>query len=682
MLRKLLFLFFALLLVFNLSASELIIQLKNREQLDHFIQKSRNEYPNLEFIKTLSRSWNIYLFEIPEAQKQDCIYQLIQWDMIQHIQSNRKAKPRQTSPNDPGYAQQWHHNNIGLNGGTVGADIQSEWAWDFSTGSSGITAMGDTIVLAVVDEGIDLNSSDLNLWKNWQEIPNNNIDDDGNGYIDDYHGWNAFAQNGVILINNHGTTVAGAAAAIGNNNFGVSGVNWNVQIMPVAVNDYTEAEIIRAYSYLFDQRKLYNQSNGTKGAYIVVANSSFGVDNAFEHEFPLWCSLYDSLGSVGILSVAATTNKPENVDIAGDIPSLCSSPYLMAVTNTNRNDQLAAAGYGKVNIDLGAPGTAIYTIGSNNQFGATSGTSIAAPIVSGAVSLMYSAACDSFFIKPGDQSLIIKRFILEGAEWLPDLIGKTNSNGRLNIFKSIELFLSNQCVFCMETEQIKSEITCPGDNDGALNIQIKAGLNPFSYQWNDMFSDSLRFGIKPGQYFITISDSASCQKVVQVAYKNPDPIVVDLSSFPEVNENGDGKIYTSVSGGRPPYNYEWSNGDTIDSLFNLSSGWYYLSLKDQNGNGCLVIDSVFVERNIVETVLPVFEKINIYPNPANDIIKVRFSDIKSIQLIDLSGNLLQSHNVDDKKELNISKGHLPAGIYLLKLQNKSGNEAIFKVVFL
>lgn len=679
MLRYLIFVFL-FFITSNVFATQLILQLKNGMSIDVFIKQYKADFPALSFEKTLSKSWNIYLLEIPETDRKEFIKQAYKAENIIHIQGNRKASPRQTVPNDSGYAQQWHHNNTGVNGGTAGVDMQSEWAWDIATGANGVNALGDTIVIAVVDEGVDLQCDDLNLWKNHQEIPNNNIDDDNNGYIDDYDGWNAFAQNGVILAKSHGTKVASIAAAIGNNNNGIAGLNWNAQIMPVAVNDYSEAEIVIAYSYLFDQRKLYNQSNGTKGAYIAVANSSFGIDNAFESDYPLWCALYDSLGSVGILSVSAATNIPTDVDRFGDIPSVCSSPYLIAVTSSDRNDQLAAAGYGKKNIDLAAPGVAIYSIGVNNFYGSSSGTSYAAPQVAGLTALMYAAACDSFFLRPHDAPLIVKKYIEQGAKWHASFVGKVKTNGRLNAFKSLELFLSDQCVTCMDLNISRKEITCIGSNDAEVEISVDSANFPLTYNWNDIFSDSIRYGIKTGQYYVTVTDSNNCQKVYQFNFQNPEPISISLSSTAEINDSMNGKITSVVSGGRPPYSFEWSNGDTLDSLSNLGSAWYYLTLRDQNGTGCLAVDSVFVEKTIIDFVEEIDLNYKVFPNPAKEKIYLQFENLSSVQLLDLNGNLLKTYSVSNQSTLEINRNNLASGLYLLKLENERGINNFSKVI--
>src|SRR5690606_9496705 len=144
--------------------------------------------------------------------------------------------------------------------------------------------------------------------KNTDETPNNGIDDDNNGYVDDYDGWNAYNSTGNIPSANHGTHVAGIAGAIGNNEIGISGVNWNVKTMPIAGSSGNEATVVEAYAYALEMRARYNETDGDEGAFIVVTNTSFGVDMGDPTNFPIWCSMYDELGEVGILSCAATAN--------------------------------------------------------------------------------------------------------------------------------------------------------------------------------------------------------------------------------------------------------------------------------------------------------------------------------------------------------------------------------------
>ena len=132
---------------------------------------------------------------------------------------------------DPRFNEQWALSNTGQDGGTTGADIGIIPAWARSTGS-------DSIVVAVIDTGVDYNHPDLaqNIWTNPKEIPGNGIDDDGNGYIDDVHGWNFLDKTADPMDDNgHGTHCAGVIGAVGNNGIGISGVNQKVKIMPLKV---------------------------------------------------------------------------------------------------------------------------------------------------------------------------------------------------------------------------------------------------------------------------------------------------------------------------------------------------------------------------------------------------------------------------------------------------------------
>ena len=154
---------------------------------------------------------------------------------VRVIQNNHtNIKLREAVPDDPYYYQQW-----------APAIMSLPQAWEaFTTG--GVTATGDTIVVAVIDGGAYLAHEDLNFWKNYHEIPNNGIDDDGNGYMDDYHGWNAYNHNGNISSDDHGTHVAGIIGAVGNNGRGVCGVNWNVRVMPVGGSSGNESIVVEA----------------------------------------------------------------------------------------------------------------------------------------------------------------------------------------------------------------------------------------------------------------------------------------------------------------------------------------------------------------------------------------------------------------------------------------------------
>ncbi|MFQ5454093.1 MAG: S8 family serine peptidase, partial [Candidatus Zixiibacteriota bacterium] len=430
---------------------EFIIQLS--EYSDPASLESSFLQYNLVNKKLLSRRMNIWLFEydytnMKPADHESLLSQVKYNDDVLIAQFNHYVKERASFPNDQYFNNQWDMHNTGQSGGVPDADIDGPEAWDLSIG--GTTAQGDEIVSAVIDGGAYLNHVDLDFWKNINEIPNNGIDDDGNGYIDDYDGWNAYNSNGNIPSSSHGTHVSGTVGAIGNNNTGVTGVNWNVKVMPIAGSSGTESVVVEAYGYVFEMRTIYNETDGALGAFVVSTNSSFGVDYGNPDNYPIWCAMYDSMGSVGILSAAATANININIDVAGDVPTACPSDYMIAVTNTTDDDvKNSGAAYGLTTIDLGAPGTNIYSTTPNNNYGYMTGTSMATPHVTGAVALLYAAACPGFIQgyknDPGTYALLIKQFILDGTDLLPSLDGITVSGGRLNIFNSIVLLQAYQC---------------------------------------------------------------------------------------------------------------------------------------------------------------------------------------------------------------------------------------------
>ena len=169
------------------------------------------------------------------------------------------------------------------------------------------------------------------------KLPDNGIDDDNNGYVDDYNGFDSAADDGdpnAEPFNAHGTPVAGIIGAVGDNELGVTGVNWDVKIMTVrnAFLD-SESEVLQAYLYVLDQRRRYDASGGTEGAYVVATNASWGRAYGDVADSPIWCGLYDDLGEAGILNVGATANANIDVDAVGDLPTNCPSDYLIGVTN-------------------------------------------------------------------------------------------------------------------------------------------------------------------------------------------------------------------------------------------------------------------------------------------------------------------------------------------------------------
>jgi serine protease len=441
---------------------QFIVQLSNSERLNDFLM-AFPVFQTKQFLpQKLAPTLPIFLLSFDENSNEKALLQTIQkHPSVIAAQYNHILEDRAT-PNDTKYTSQWYHNNTGPSPAIADADMDTDDAWNITKG--GATTDGDSIVVAVIDNGTNLSHPDLqqNLWFNRQEIPDNGIDDDRNGFVDDYRGWNSASRNDNVDGGTHGVEVEGVIGAVGNNNRGVAGVNWSVKIMTV-VYDGSEASVIGCYGYVMAQRKLYNQTNGRRGAFIVATNSSFGSPNRFARDAPVWCAMYDSLGAVGVLNISATANNNDNVDQIGDLPSTCPSDYLVVVTSTDNRDMKASdAAYGSINVDVAAPGVAVWTTAANGDYTSTRGTSLACPMVSGIAALAYSAPCPDFtnFAKtnPSGAALLLKTWILQGAEPKADLTDKIKTGARVNAFNTVQKVVQ-YCGSCPQPSKIQVNAT-------------------------------------------------------------------------------------------------------------------------------------------------------------------------------------------------------------------------------
>jgi len=547
---------------------ELIVQLQKGVRAEAVAKQLSSM--ELQPKRQLSRRLNIWLFswEQQKASDETALDRVWQNENVIVAQFNHYVTQRSTFPNDPQFGSQWALNNTGQGGGTPDADIDAPEAWNFVTG--GTTVTGDEIIVAVIDGGFDLTHQDLSYWMNHQEIPANGIDDDHNGYVDDFRGWNAYNHNGNIPNDPHGTHVAGIAAAKGNNNTGISGVNWGTKIMPIAGSSGTESVVVEAYGYALEMRARYNETSGDSGAFVVVTNSSFGVDYGNPANFPIWCAMYDSLGACGILSCAATANRNIDVDVLGDIPTACPSDFMISVTNTTRNDvKNPGAAYGATAIDLGAPGSSILSTLPGNSYGSMSGTSMATPHVAGAVALLWAAAgrqlIQEYSTNPAEAALLVKDFILNGTDSLPDLRGITVSGGRLNLMNSVLLVRgypnANPQIRVIPTSisdtlfmgaagqrefYIYNDQTQPGSLDFAIHVDssvswlaavpLTGSVGPSSFQTILVNMNTL--GLRPGMYvtelIVTGNDTLNPADTVSVALQvreYPPIILLDTLNF-------------------------------------------------------------------------------------------------------------------------------------------------------
>ncbi len=475
----------------NIIQGDIILKLEKNTSIESFCRSFKETVNNeISFTpeRCLSQSVNLWLVKYdPTDKDQNAILDQVRRHknilVAQHNHTN--VNLRTTTPDDTQYGSQWAHENTGQSGGTPGADMDTPEAWDISTG--GTTTQGDDIVVAIVDGGFDIGHEDLvpNIWVNVDEIAGNGIDDDGNGYIDDINGWDAFGNDGGLPVDNHGTHVAGISGAKGNNAQGVSGINWDVKLMLVAGSSGNEATVVAAYGYILDERTAYNDTDGAEGSFVVSTNASFGVDFGDPDNFPLWCGMYDDLGMQGIISCGATANANTDVDAQGDVPTACPSDYLISVTNTTNTDaKNNGAAFGLTTIDLGAPGTGILSTTTGSNYGNLTGTSMATPQVAGTVGLLVAAACDDFITDykadPATYALDLKDAILNGVDPIAALNGITVTGGRLNVYNAIlELNpgTDGECAadFTLSANQETVEI-CSPDN-AVYTIDVGATLN-------------------------------------------------------------------------------------------------------------------------------------------------------------------------------------------------------------
>lgn len=570
---------------------QIMVQLTPGTTIESYLSEANN-YFNLELKldQTLSNHAKIYLISFDEIKtSEELVYsKLKDFKNTNACQFNHTNLKRRTIvPNDPGFSNQWAHINDG-SGGVVDADMDSDEAWEITTG--GNTYYGDTIVVAVIDEGIQLDHPDLQLYVNQHEIPGDNIDNDNNGYVDDVHGYDFWDDDGTPDISgsweSHGTHVAGIIGAKGDNCFGGAGVNWNVKIMAIRGTSSQESEVILAYDYVYQERLRYNRTNGDSGAYIVSTNSSFGVDYADANDYPIWCSFYDSLGSAGIISAVAGPNLNINIDNEGDVPGTCPSNYTICVTNTNKSDDRAFAGYGPINVDIGAPGSGIYSTIPNSSNGNKTGTSMATPQIAGAIALMYSALCkdvfDTYAGNPeGLASNIRNTLLTQGFDYVSNLDGEIATEGRLNLYKAVT-------AKSLHMNFATTDPDCEASN-GSIDIAITGNNTPYSYSWSNGASTSSVSGLNNGIYQVSTSASNGCTATRSITLSDA-PSVDFALSLPKCTGIDNGSINTSIIKGSSSLTYTWSNSNTTSSLTGLSAGTYALTITDGNCSSLYSID--------------------------------------------------------------------------------------------
>jgi subtilisin family serine protease len=301
--------------------------------------------------------------------------------------------------------------------------IRALGAWDLTAGAA-------DVVVADIDTGADYTHPDLaaSMWKNPGEIPANDIDDDGNGYVDDVYGidsWNR--DSDPVDDHGHGSHTAGTIAAVGDNGVGVTGVAWRAKVM--ALKSFNEncrgrdSGSIVCINYAI-ARKL-------AGVNVVAINASWG-GGAYSQALK---DAIDAAGAAGIVFVAAAGNDNVDTDSEPHYPSCYDSDTIVSVAATDRFDVLAPfSSYGAESVDLAAPGVGILStvpgLVDESGYVAWDGTSMATPHVAGAIAL-----CASLF--PAESAAARIDRVLDSVDPVPALSGACVTGGRLDVLAAL-----------------------------------------------------------------------------------------------------------------------------------------------------------------------------------------------------------------------------------------------------
>ena len=307
------------------------------------------------------------------------------------------------TPNDPQYGSLYGMTKIG-----------APSAWDISTGST-------SSVVAIIDTGIDYNHPDLldNIATNSREIPSNGVDDDGNGYIDDYYGYDFVSNDSNPMDDHfHGTHCAGTVGAKGNNGKGVTGVSWTVKLMPVKVLDAygsgTLAGVASGMNYAVKRGvKILSMSLGTTSYSSTLENAVINARNS------------------GALVIAAAGNSALDTDAYPHYPSSLPQDNVISVAASTSSDSFAYfSNYGATSVDLAAPGDSILSTYLGGQYAYASGTSMATPHVAGMAALILA-------VNPSLSYSSVKSILLQTVDPISSMSGKLVSGGRANIYKAV-----------------------------------------------------------------------------------------------------------------------------------------------------------------------------------------------------------------------------------------------------
>lgn len=429
----------------SFEPGEILVQTESGAPADAIVSINRRNDASVEESIPHSR---VSVVDLPEGLSvAEAIERYRAAPAVKYAEPNYSAAPAALppTPNDPDFPKMYDLDNRGQYGGTFDADIDAPEAWNVEKGDANTS-------VAVIDTGMDIGHKDLrdNVWTNPDEVPGNDIDDDNNCYVDDIHGWDFYHDyqinykleteckkvfdGGTSVFDGakqdtHGTHVAGTIAAEGNNTIGVTGIGWQVKVMPLKFigpkNASDVADAVAAINYSI-----------AEGAQ--VSNNSWGYEFARNNPSDILQNAIAEAGRANQVFVAAAMNG--GADFVGDdldqgpysiYPASYTNSNIISVAATEKTDHMTGfSNYGATSVDLGAPGKDILSTLPGNYYGFGFGTSMATPHVSGVAALLKSQS-------PQLKASEIRARILDSVDKNASLEGKTVSGGRLNAAKAL-----------------------------------------------------------------------------------------------------------------------------------------------------------------------------------------------------------------------------------------------------
>jgi hypothetical protein len=627
--------------------------------------------------------------------------------------------------NDPLYPGQYHHKLI-----------MADYLNNFPM-IDGRTADGKEIVIAVVEQSININTDDVNWYKNKHEIPNNGIDDDENGFIDDFDGWRALSEDDNFVsgtLGFHGINVSTILGAIANNNLGCVGVAPGISILPV--EGQSAGFIVDGLKYVLQQRKLFNQTNGQKGAFIVAVNLSFSFSSS------LVCEVVEDLFEEGVLVVCSAGNNGDEIVAQGStitsgmdfsFPTSCSTVNnkLISVAGSNKYDCRAifnpkrwkgsdwegqfdvempltvesGTNFSTSLIHVTAPAEDVVGIEDDDPDKYQNGTSFSTPQVAGLVGLVYDVLCSGNFVdvfsNPKGIAELVRSKILSNSEIpLYGNLEKSCSNGRINVYKTlldciegfnIPDFINLNNVTINEDHLAKIGITLTDCEMGTNKVLLKAG------HFIDIENSTIDFNTDNLE--IIVDNSGESCMVGNVGLNSSlSGVAWGLCIAGE--KRG---FKCSPIGGVPPYSFEWreidNQGNQITTFVgNVSAGNLLVGqvgaiieckITDAVGNisistkryHCLLEpagpDPGNTSGNNNNNARTIF-----YPNPSSNYLTIETGrNASNARIYDLKGKLVFESNSFDKI-INFNVEFLSNGLYLLELTNKNEESINHKLIIL